>query len=361
MTDLKFLNALNTIPGVGPVTLRALKNHFGTFEAAWHAPESALAGAGLTPRAIQLLLWKRPSLAPDREMERLIKEQVSLITDADTAYPPALKEIPHPPIALYIRGKFTQQIPENISCAVVGSRKPTHYGLEACESIVTGLAHAGITIVSGLALGIDARAHETALAAAGRTIAVLGSGSDDASLYPRENRGLLRRIIESGGAILSEYPPGTPALREHFPQRNRIVSGISRGVLVIEARIKSGSLITPRLALEQNRDVFAIPGSIFSLYAEGPHRLIQEGAKLVSPAADILEEWGIEYTIKESSAAEGLGTHEEFLLGLLAEPLSIDDLKNKTKLETSAIVTSLSLLELEGRVRNLGQDTYQRI
>ncbi len=365
--ELKYLNALNSIPHIGAANLRALKIYFGSYEAAWRAPESGLREAGVGRDALQAILWKRPSLNPDREMEFLVRENIWTITEDDEFFPALLKEIPASPVILYVRGGaelFRPKIAEQGVCfAVVGTRRPTHYGLEATESIVTGLAAAGLTIVSGLAVGIDARSHETALEIKGATIAVLGSGVDSNSIFPPENRGLARRIAESGGAVISEYAPETPAVKEHFPARNRIVAGLSRGVLIVEAREKSGALITARLALEQNRDVFAIPGSIFSSTSWGPHKLIQEGAKLVTSAEDILEELGMEYNYNKVSAqTDGtLEEREKILLRLLEEPLSIDVIKEKTGWETSAIVASLSMLELKERIRGLGGDTYQKI
>ena len=245
------------------------------------------------------------------------------------------------------------------SLAIVGTRRPTSYGMEVAEKLSRELVEAGATIVSGLAMGIDGRAHEAAVDAKGTTIAVLGSGLDDMSLFPPEHRGLARRIVESGNALVSEYAPGTPAVKEHFPARNRIISGLSRGVIVVEARERSGALITARFALEQNRDVFAVPGSMFSPTSAGPHALIREGAKIVRTAQDILEEFGIEYTNSAQGGAP-IEEKEKLLLELLEEPLSVDLIKEKTGMETAAIVATLSLLELKGHIRNFG-DRYQKI
>jgi len=234
--------------------------------------------------------------------------------------------------------------------------------LEITEKIVTELVDAGFIIVSGLASGIDSRAHQTTIDAQGKTIAVLGSGVNNDSIFPPENKGLARRVAESGGVVISEYAPGTPAIKEHFPARNRIISGLSQGVLVIEAREKSGALITSRFALEQNREVFAIPGSVFTATSAGPHALIKAGAKLVTSAKDILEELGIEYTKERSDTAnETLGKEERLIWNILEEPLTVDAIKTTTNLDTQIIVASLSMLELRGRIKNLGGDTYQRI
>lgn len=361
--DIKFLNAFNSIPGVGPATIRTLKNHFGDYESAWRAEDATLEHLGIAPIPLRSILWKRPSTNPDREMEKLIKENIWLITEEDQNYPPQLKEIAYPPLCLYGRGmpQWSEDLSMNRCFAVVGTRRPTQYGLEATETLTQELAAAGLTIVSGLATGIDTRAHEAALISGGKTIAVVGSGLDSFSLFPQENRGLARRIQNAGSTLLSEYAPGTPALKEHFPQRNRIISGLSRSVLIVEARERSGALITARLALEQNRDVFAIPGSIFSPLSRGTHALIQEGAKLVTSAKDILEEFGIEYTKSTPSDIAALTKEEEAILTLLIEPCAVDHLKAKTQFETSTIVASLSMLELKGLIKNMGNDTYQKI
>lgn len=357
--DLKFLHAFNSIPGVGPATLRALKNHFGSYDAAWCANESALAQSSVTPQALQAILWKRPSLNPDKELGNLIREGVWTLHEEDPNYPLMLKEIPSPPAILY--GKGDVSLLNTKSIAVVGTRKPTHYGLDATEKIVQKLSEF-LTIISGLATGIDGRAHETTLDAEGHTVAVLGSGIDQNSIFPPQHRGLARRIVENRGAVISEYPPGTPALKEHFPQRNRIVSGLAQGVFVVEAPERSGALITARLALEQNRDVFALPGSIFSLYSRGPLTLIKEGAKCVSSAEDILEELGIEYNkMKAEKFTAELEEKEKQIFEMLAEPMGVDAIKVGTNLETPTIIATLSMLELKGLIKNIGGDIYQRI
>jgi len=357
--DIKFFNAFNSIPGVGPATLRLLKFRFGIFREAWFASEPALQEAGVETQPLQAILWKRPSLNPDQLMQKLISENIWILDCENPHFPSYLKEITNAPLAIYGRGKLENKFP---ALAVVGTRRPTHYGLEACENIVNTLALAGVAIVSGLATGIDGRAHETALDAKGYTVAVLGSGVDRNSIFPSEHVGLARRIADAGGAVISEYAPETPATKEHFPARNRIISGLSRGVLVIEAREKSGALITARFALEQNRDVFAVPGSIFSPTSQGPNRLIQEGAKLIRNAEDILEELGIEYNkITRERALENMNENEMKILALLEEPLTVDAIKDKSVIATPVIIATLSMLELKGLVKNLGQGAYQKI
>lgn len=358
--DLKFLNAWNSIPNIGPMTIRGLQEHFGTLENAWKAGEADLVSAGITPQRLQSVNWKRPSLHPDREMEKLFRNDIWIITEDDPLFPLPLKEIPSSPLFLYGKGDAKKLSAKSLMLGIVGTRRPTPYGIEATEVLVRGLVEKGTIIVSGLAWGIDAKAHETTLEAGGTTIAVLGTGLDQPSIFPPENRGLAKRVAEKGGVVISEYAPETPAMKEHFPARNRIIAGLSKGVVVTEARERSGALITARLALEQNREVFALPGSIFSSTSRGPNSLIQQGAKLVQSSQDILEELGIEYT--ESTKKDfSLGEKEKIIYNLLEEPLSVDAIKEKTNLETSFIIATLSFLELRELVKNLGQDTYQRI
>lgn len=362
--DIKYLNAFNLIPGIGPSALRALKERYQSFEEAWRADDAGLEHAGLAPRALASIRWKRASIHPDKEMERIVREKIWMIAEDDENFPPALKEIPQSPLALYCRGNAALLSAKAlyIFFAIVGTRKPTQYGRDTTESIVRGLVPYTIIIVSGLATGIDTYSHCAALEYGGKTIAVLGSGIDAPSIFPSENISLAKRIVESGGIVMSEYAPGTPATREHFPQRNRIISGLSRGVLVVEAREKSGALITARLALDQNRDVFAIPGPIFSSASRGPNKLIQEGAKLVCSAEDILEEFKIEYTKNEPQKKSGVLSEKEWaLLEMLSEPTSVDAIKEKTGFAVPEIISTLSMLELKGYVKNVETDIYQKI
>lgn len=358
--ELLYLHAFNGMAGVGAVSLRAIKEHFETYEQAWRAKDGEYVGVpGLRAQSRNAILGYRRSAKPEDEFGNLLKSGIWIIGDFHENYPEMLRQIPNAPVALYGRGTL-----ENIgiSVGIVGTRRPTQYGIEAAQVLAAGLVDAGITITSGLATGIDTIAHEASLHAKGRTIAVLGSAVDDASVFPAQNRRLAARIAQSGGAVISEYPPGTLATPGYFPQRNRIISGISRGVLVVEAREKSGALITARFALEQNRDVFAVPGSIFSLTSRGPNRLVQEGAKAVCTVSDLLQELGIEYTEEtRSGRSANLSEQELHMLALLDHPQSVDELKQHTALDTKVIISIISMLELKGLVRNMGQDTYQKI
>jgi len=287
----KYYNAFNLIGGIGPVGFKKILTYFNSLDNAWSAEIKEFKKAGLTEFTIEQIRKKRYKINPDWEMERLSKQGINLITLQDKDYPKLLKEIYDPPAILYVRGNLQS----NDKCfGVVGTRKLSLYGSEIAGLITADLAKSGLTIVSGLAKGIDTIAHQTALRTNNRTIAVLGSGVDKASVYPFDNQSLAEKISRNG-AVISEFPIETQPLPQNFPQRNRIVSGLSLGILVIEAPEKSGALITARNALEQNRDVFAIPGPIISKNSFGPNNLIKMGAKLVSQAEDILEELNLNF------------------------------------------------------------------
>lgn len=275
----------------------------------------------------------------------------------DKSYPRLLKEIHDPPEVLYIKGEIKPE--DELALAVVGTRKCTSYGEEVTERLVGDLVAYGLTIVSGMALGIDAVAHQTALRCGGRTIAVLGTGID--IIYPAENKSLARRIVQNG-AILSEFDPGTEAAPWTFPRRNRIISGLSLGVLVVEAPEQSGALITANLASEQNREVFAVPGPTFSEASVGTLKLIQQGAKLVRTVDDILAELNLEARRGAAEARKVIpeSPEEEAILKLLkTEPRSVDFLVRESKLGASAVLATLSTMEITGKVRNLGGQVYR--
>lgn len=286
--------------------------------------------------------------------EIFLKEKITTIGLNDDKYPRLLKETSSPPPILYVKG----EIPAGPAVAVVGSRLATNYGLDMAARLSRELAARGIVIVSGLALGIDSAAHKAALEVGGKTVAVLGSGLDEASIYPSQNKPLAREIIENGGVVISEFPCGTNPLPHHFPQRNRIVSGLSLGVLVVEAREKSGALITANFALQQNREVFALPGSASSQSSAGTNKLIQQGAKLVMSADDILEELKIETknikteNIKKGVKLNNLSDREKIVAKLLGrEPLDVDRIIETTKLSASDVLSALSILEIKGIVK----------
>lgn len=288
---------------------------------------------------------------------------IKQILAEEEIYPKLLGQIHDPPQILYCRGNLNLL---NKTCfAVVGTRKLTSYGKEVTQNTVGGLVRAGFVIVSGLAMGIDAVAHQTTLDVGGETIAVLGGGVDDSMIGPSSNFPLAMNILKNNGLIISEYPEGFHANEKTFPQRNRIVSGLSKGVLVVEAPEKSGALITARCALDQNRDVFAVPGNIFSPKSIGPNNLIKSGAKLVTSAKDILDEYGSNLKLFEDlkPVISTKDPIQKIILAILDEDetMFIDDIIRKSKKETSKIIAALSVLEIKGLIKNTGNGKYRKI
>jgi len=353
---LKYWVGFNLIPGIGRVRFTQLENYFGNLESAWQAEAPDLKRSGLDTRTVHAVTSWRPKLSLEAEMEKLDRQEVQALTWHDPGYPARLKEIYDYPPLLYLRGFL---LPEDEWClAVVGTRRATTYGRQVTEEIVADLARSKITIVSGLARGVDSIAHRSALEAGGRSIAVLGSGLD--VIYPSENTDLARRIIGQG-ALISEYPLGTRPRPENFPRRNRIMSGLSLGVLVAEAGKTSGAMITAHLAAEQNREVFAIPGSILSPVSSGTNHLIQEGAKLVTNHTDILEELNLtavahQIEIKEIIPASD--TETLLLKQLGAEPTHIDEVCRESDLPISTVSSTLAMMELKGLVKQVGAMSY---
>jgi DNA processing protein len=294
----------------------------------------------------------------ERQLER---DQIRVITTDDTEFPPLLRQIADPPLSLFVRGSLD---PLPTPVAIVGPRSASQYGKQVTQTLSSDLARLGLTIVSGLALGIDGVAHESAVRAGGKTVAVLGSGIDRATLYPRAHVRLADSIVEHGGAIISEYPPGTTSLPYMFPERNRLVAGMSLGTVVIEASLKSGSLITASLALEYCRDVFAVPQNITSPTASGVNNLLKLGAYLVTEAADIARVFNI--AVPESSPKthepENLSLHEKTILFLLSkEPKHLDELCAQSKLLNMEVGAALTILEIRGLAQSLGSMTYIRL
>jgi DNA processing protein len=355
--DKKFWVALSTSDKIGARTFSKLYKRFKKMERVWQASREELTSAGLDLGQVQAIEEIVVKVNPDKEMEKLVRLNIDILIFPDENYPLLLKEIPDPPGVLYVRGKIEPV--DEVAIAVVGSRKYTSYGERATEKIVTPLAHQKITIISGLALGIDTLAHKAALAAGGRTIGVLGCGLDN--IYPTTNIRLADQIIQDRGAIISEFPLGTPSYPSNFPIRNRIIAGLSLGTVVVEGAIESGSLITARAALDYNREVFSIPGSIFSETSEGPNRLIQMGAKAVLDAKDILTELNLNDNLAESEARLIIADtkEEEILLRLLKHPRLVDELITESKLPPPLVNATLIMLEMKGAVLNLGGTRYE--
>jgi len=354
--DTKYWVGFSIIPGIGRVKLSQLENYFGNPENAWQATPADLKHAGLDSSSIHAITSWRPKISLEAEMEKLERYGVKVFTRHDSDYPSRLKEIYDYPPLLYVRGSL---LPEDEWClAVVGTRRATVYGRQVTEEIVTDLAQNRITIVSGLAKGIDSVAHHSALEAGGRSIAVFACGLD--IVYPAENANLARRIIQQG-ALISEYPLGTRPRADNFPRRNRILSGLSLGVLITEAGETSGAIITAHLALEQNREVFAIPGSILSPASRGTNHLIQEGAKLVHSYTDILEKLNLTAVAHQMEMKEVIpssDTESLLLKQLSAEPTHIDEVCRSSGLPTSAVSSTLAMMELKGLVKQVGAMNY---
>lgn len=362
MHDYAYLNALNLIPGVGPQKLRLMLSHCDTAQNAWKAPHDTLIEAGLSETLVQTILQQRATINISYEWEKLTKEGISLMTINDPDFPPLLKEIPSPPFLLYVRGN--NKVLQTPSIAVVGARKFSTYGKQACYKLSFDLAQAGITIVSGLAFGIDAIAHRSALDAHGATIGVLGGSIDDASITPRSNVALAREIIDHGGALISEYPIPTQPNKGTFPARNRIMAGMTHATLVIEAAQKSGTLITADLATKYKRSLFAVPGSIFALQSIGAHDLIIAGeAQIAKNAPQIIAELKLtsqdqpiqKCTITADSPAE------QEVLDLLeknTEGLAIDRIIRITTLDATDASSTLIMMEMKGMIKNIGGQKY---
>jgi DNA processing protein len=359
MNDLFPWFSLKCVPGIGNHLFKRLLNAFSTPQGVFEATrEELLQVEGVTSRIVTALRNHKPSENLQRELDHIQQHGFQIVTMLDSAYPRLLWEIPDPPPYLYVYGKLDEN-PKNI--AVVGSRHPTTYGINTARDLGKDLAAIGITVASGMARGIDTAAHEGALMGKGKTIAVLGCGLD--RIYPAENRKLYHRIAENG-AVISEFALMTEPEAHNFPIRNRIISGISLGTVVVEASKKSGSLITARLAAEQNREVFAVPGSVQSFKSIGTHTLIKQGAKLVEHVQDIIEELSpfLETQIpiagepKQPDETGGikasLSSEEAFVYQILGPyPEHIDDLVRKTSMETGKLSSILLKLELKGIVQ----------
>ena len=361
----KYWLGFSLVPGIGPKRLLLLAKAFGNLTNAWEANESQLRAAGLDEETTANLLQMQAKLDLDAEMSRVEQVGAHLLTPEDANYPALLKNMPDAPLTLYVRGRLTAQ--DDLALAVVGTRKATGYGKDAAAYFSRHLADEGVTIVSGLAHGIDAAAHRSALEAGGRTIAVLGCGID--RVYPPDHAELAKHIAQQG-ALVSEFALGVKPEARNFPRRNRIISGISLGVLIVEAPEQSGAMITATLAAEQGREVFAVPGSIFNMASAGTNRLIQDGAKLVITVEDILDELNIArrkvearaLTKQIAPAESATGAYENAVLRFLSsDPLPVDELVLRSALPASELLGVLTLLELQGYVEADGRGNYRRV
>ena len=344
---------------IGRARVAQLEAHFGRLETAWHAGASELRAAGLDAGTASAFVASRADIDPDAEARTLEEHGIQALTWHDDAYPRQLREVYDRPPVLYIRGALTPA--DEWAVAIVGTRKVSVYGRQVAEEMARGLAANHVTVVSGLARGVDAIAHRAALESGGRTIAVLACGLD--LVYPPEHKRLAEEIL-ARGALISDYPVGTQPRSEFFPRRNRILSGISLGVLVVEGDIKSGALITARQALEQNREVFAVPGSIYSPNSRGTNKLIQDGeAKLTLDVQDVLAELNLTMASHQIEMAELVPADETegvLLRHLGAEPTHIDQVRRECGLPIATVTSTLAMLELKGLVRQVGRMNYIR-
>jgi DNA processing protein len=363
MGDRRYWIGFNKVRGIGPAKVRALIDHFGDLALAWSGSRAELAAAGLDRRAIESLEAARGGIDLEQLSADVEATGLKALCWNDADYPRRLREIDNPPPVIFFRGALTEA--DDWAVAIVGTRRATPYGKEAARELAGALASAGVTIVSGFARGIDAIAHVAALEAGGRTIAVLGSGLD--KLYPPEHAALAEKILanETGGALVSDYPLGTPPDAANFPPRNRIISGLSLGTIVVEAGADSGALITAEFAMEQGREVFAVPGNIFNRSSKGPNRLIQQGAKIVLSAEDVLEELNLKMAAQHAEARAQLSlfdgadeTEKRLLTHLSAEPLHADELSVLTSLPIATVSSALAMMELKGMARQVGGMLY---
>ncbi len=346
----------NLVKGIGAVRLQRLLEVFGDAKSAWLASPGQLRSAGLGPSLVDSLVAQRGRTDLHRLWQRLEAQDVQVLTWEDEEYPRRLKEIDYPPPVLYLKGDLIPR--DDLAVAVVGTRRMTTYGQRVTEDLVHTLVRNGLTIVSGLARGIDTLAHKCALEAGGRTLAVLGSGID--RLYPPENRRLALEI-QGSGAVLSDYAPGTPPEASNFPPRNRIISGLARAVVVVEAGKKSGALITASFAAEQGREVFAVPGTVHAAQSKGTNRLLQLGAAPLLSPRDLLDELDLDllHERREARAALPADAVERRLLAALGpEPVHIDEIGTLTALPAPQVSSTLSIMELKGLVRQVGGQRF---
>lgn len=355
-TDLPYWLALIRFQPFGPTRMQKLMRRFPFMKSAFEASASRLLEAGIEPEVAHRFLQERLHLHPDEELARMKSCSVGAMVFTDEHYPPLLKTLYDPPAVLFIRGPLPD--PARKHLAVVGSRKATSYGLDAVRAIVEPLAKAGVVIVSGLAYGIDAASHQIALDAGGTTVAVLGSGIDDESIYPSANRTLASQILAHGGALISEYSVGTLPIQSHFPIRNRIIAGLCHGTLVVEASLKSGSLITARAALDAGRDVYAVPGRIDAPLSEGPNQLIKMGASPVTTASDIHP---VEPTATIQTYTPTHPDEQKIYDAMDGIPRHIEEIIQHTHLDAPFVNRTLTLLEMRGVIRHEGGGYYCRL
>lgn len=359
LNDSIYLHGLNLMPQFGPARLNLLAKRFPTFRQAFQATVAELTANGIDETLAQNFIGFRTKINLEAEAEKLARENIKILSCRDANYPKLLLEIPKNPPILYFKGVMNE--PEELCIAVVGTRKITNYGRVVVPQLVEPIVDAGATIVSGMAYGVDSATHEIAIKKNRRTIAVLGGGLDEKSLYPKHHALLAQQILDTGGALLSEYPIGTPNFKQNFVARNRIISGLSVATIIIECDLQSGTLITASHALDQNRTVFAVPGPIYSPQSQGPNNLLKMGAKPATNAADILDDLNLKTLPIQQQAQTLFGDspEETAILKLIKyEPILVNDLIKQSGLSTAAAGTALTFLEMKGKIRNIGGQQY---
>jgi DNA processing protein len=352
----KYWVGFNLVKGIGAVRFQTLVDTFGDARAAWEAPVDEWRAAGISPKIIEKFVQLRSQVDLDKVWEQIQEYKIQVITWEDSTYPRRLKEIDQPPPVLYILGDYLPE--DEWAVAIVGTRRITPYGRQVTEEIASHLARSGVTVVSGLARGVDGVAHQAALNTGGRTLAVLGSGVN--RVYPPEHRRLAEQIV-AHGALISDYAPGTPPEASNFPPRNRIISGLSLAVVVVEAGETSGALITANFAAEQGRDVFAVPGNILAPQSQGTNRLVQQGAHPLLHVKELLDALELNTIVEHRAARSVLPADavEATLLGLLGpEPVHVDDIRSQSGMPIEKVSATLALMELKGMVRQVGGMNY---
>ncbi len=347
------------VKGIGAVRLRTLLDTFGDAQQAWTASSQALRQTGLSDKLVENLVRLRADVSLEQVWEDIQAKEINVLTWEDEGYPARLRDVENAPPVLYLRGTITSE--DDWAVAIVGTRRATSYGRQVAERIARELARNGVTVVSGMARGIDGVAHRTALDAGGRTLAVLGSGVD--RIYPPEHRRLAEDIV-SQGALISDYPPGTPPEGRNFPPRNRIIAGLSLATVVVEAGKRSGALITSDFALEQGREVFAVPGNVMAPQSRGPNRLIQQGAHPLLDPKEILETLELSLLTEQRQARTVLPSNpsEAQIFDVLGyESLHVDEIQVQTGMPIEEVTATLAMMELKGMVRKVGSMRYMAI
>lgn len=354
--DKRYWVAFNLVKGIGAVRLQALLDHFGDLEIAWQAPREALQAAGLSSKLAERVQQVREGVDLEKTMAGIHARGISILTWEDDLYPHRLKEIDQPPPVLYMRGALTSE--DTWAVAVVGTRRISAYGRQVTEELSAFLAANGVTVVSGLARGVDASAHQSALKNGGRSIAVLGCGVD--RIYPPEHTALAEKMMACG-AVISDYAPGTPPDASNFPPRNRIISGLSLATVVVEAGDTSGALITAQFAVDQGREVFAVPGNILAPQSKGTNRLIAQGAHPMLSVTDLLEMLNLTRVTEQRHVRKilpGDELEEKLMRVLTHEPQHMDEIRNLSGLPIERVSAALVMMELKGLARQVGGNSY---